>query len=340
MMLIERNPDVSFSLVAPRAMTKRRVGRSSLSALMSDNSWKQVANASTEGWNRQLLAFPQLQARDFQNPKDKQATSQLSSPIFLPIEFGLRNVVLPAAEDAGFLENIGTGVLVSNDQYPTIYRLAVEAAAQMNLPVPDVFVKQNPVPNAYTLAIQGKKPSIVLHTSLIDLMTLEEVKAVIGHEMGHLKCEHSLWITVLNILSLGVDIVELVVPLGLRQIVSRQLVQWRRSAELTCDRASMLVVQDEDVVISVMMKLAGGAQSLAGEMSPKAFARQANEYDDATRSSPLGRLIRRQDEDQLYPLPIQRAREIQKYAASDEYAQLKTRLGKKLQVSGRLAQAS
>jgi Zn-dependent protease with chaperone function len=32
------------------------------------------------------------------------------------------------------------------------------------------------VPNAYTLAVQGKTPFIVLHTSIVDLMTPEEVR--------------------------------------------------------------------------------------------------------------------------------------------------------------------
>lgn len=49
---------------------------------------------------------------------------------------------------------------------------------------------QNPLPNAYTLAIAGRKPFIVLHTALLDLLTPEEVQAVLAHELGHLKCDH------------------------------------------------------------------------------------------------------------------------------------------------------
>lgn len=35
------------------------------------------------------------------------------------------------------------------------------------------YCPQNPSPNAYTLAIRGKRPFIVLHTSLVDLMEPE-----------------------------------------------------------------------------------------------------------------------------------------------------------------------
>ncbi len=49
---------------------------------------------------------------------------------------------------------------------------------------------QNPSPNAYTLAIAGRKPFIVVHSALLELMEPAEVQAVLAHELGHLKCDH------------------------------------------------------------------------------------------------------------------------------------------------------
>ena len=40
----------------------------------------------------------------------------------------------------------------------------------------DIFVMQNPVPNAYTLAIGGRKPFIVVHTALLELLEPLEVQ--------------------------------------------------------------------------------------------------------------------------------------------------------------------
>jgi Zn-dependent protease with chaperone function len=42
--------------------------------------------------------------------------------------------------------------------------------------------------------------------------------------------------------------------------VEDALLRWLRAAELTCDRAALLVAQDPRVVISALMKLAGGWQ--------------------------------------------------------------------------------
>ena len=43
---------------------------------------------------------------------------------------------------------------------------------------------QDQSPNAYTLAIAGRKPFIVVHTALLELLSLAEVQAVIAHELG------------------------------------------------------------------------------------------------------------------------------------------------------------
>lgn len=46
---------------------------------------------------------------------------------------------------------------------------------------PELYVRQNPTPNAYTLAISGRKPFIVVHTSLLELLSPRELQAVLAH---------------------------------------------------------------------------------------------------------------------------------------------------------------
>jgi len=106
----------------------------------------------------------------------------------------------------------------------------------------DLYIRQNPVPNAYTLAINDKKPFIVVHTSLVELLTPRELQAVLAHELGHLKCDHGVWLTFANILTMGAYTVP-----GFGMVagfLEEQLYRWLRAAELTCDRAALLVVQD------------------------------------------------------------------------------------------------
>lgn len=61
-------------------------------------------------------------------------------------------------------------------QLPALHDLMVEAAEILNVAAPDLYVRQSPVPNAYTLAISGKRPFVVVHTSLVELLTREELQ--------------------------------------------------------------------------------------------------------------------------------------------------------------------
>ncbi|KAJ6846096.1 uncharacterized protein M6B38_278635 [Iris pallida] len=265
------------------------------------------------------VVFRGLDADDFRHPLDKQNTLLLSA---IPGLNQLGKALLgPLAEQIMVLENIGTSVLVAEDQLSDLYHLLAEAAKVLNTETPDLYVSQNPVPNAYTLAISGRKPFIVVHTSLVELLTRKELQAVLAHELGHLKCDHGIWLTFGNILALGAYGVP---GLGgfIAQIMEEQLYRWVRAAELTCDRAALLVAQDPKVVMSVLMKLAGGCPSLSDQLNVDAFLEQARSYDMAA-SSPVGWYIRNAQTKQLsHPLPVMRAREVDEWSRSQEYMSL------------------
>nr|DAD30579.1 TPA_asm: hypothetical protein HUJ06_009430 [Nelumbo nucifera] len=65
---------------------------------------------------------------------------------------------------------------LSTFQLSEIHELMVEAAKILNIEAPDLYIRQNPVPNAYTLAISGRKPFVVVHTSLVELLTRRELQ--------------------------------------------------------------------------------------------------------------------------------------------------------------------
>lgn len=59
---------------------------------------------------------------------------------------------------------------------PELHELMLEAASILNIEAPDLYLRQSPVPNAYTLAISGKKPFVVVHTSLVELLSRKELQ--------------------------------------------------------------------------------------------------------------------------------------------------------------------
>ncbi|XP_011098886.1 uncharacterized protein LOC105177426 isoform X1 [Sesamum indicum] len=269
------------------------------------------------------VAIRDLDADDFRHPLDRQNTLILRAiPGLNEIGKALLGTV---TEQVMLLENIGTSVLVSENQLPELHELLVEAARILNIEAPDLYLRQSPVPNAYTLAISGKKPFVVVHTSLVELLSRKELQAVLAHELGHLKCDHGVWLTFANILTLGAYSLPGLGSL-IAQRLEEQLFRWLRAAELTCDRAALLVARDPKVVISVLMKLAGGCPSMADKLNVDAFLEQARSYEKAS-SSPVGWYIRNAQTSQLsHPLPVLRAREIDEWSRSKEYQSLLKRV--------------
>ncbi|KAI7736165.1 hypothetical protein M8C21_015642 [Ambrosia artemisiifolia] len=268
------------------------------------------------------LSFRDLDADDFRHPLDKQNTLLLKAIPGLN-EIG-KALLGSITEQVMVLENIGTSVLVSENQLSELHHLMVQSAEALKIEAPDLYVRQSPVPNAYTLAINGKKPFVVVHTSLIELLTRKELQAVLAHELGHLKCDHGVWLTLANILTVGAYTIPGIGGM-IAQNLEEQLFRWLRAAELTCDRAALLVVQDPKVVMSVLMKLAGGCPSLADQLNVDAFLEQARSYEKAA-SSPVGWYIRNAQTRQLsHPLPVLRAREIDEWSRSQDYKSLMKR---------------
>ena len=169
--------------------------------------------------------------------------------------------------------------------------------------------------------MRGKQPFVVLHTSLIDMLTPEETQAVIAHELGHLKCDHSVYLTPVNILILAATVLPNVGAV-LAQAIQAQLLEWVRCAEFTCDRAALLATQDPKVVMSVLMKLAGGSPSIAPQLNLDAFIEQARAYDDISKNE-LGEMVKTARTAQLtHPVPVLRAREIDRWASTKDYEKL------------------
>ncbi|MBE9156525.1 M48 family metallopeptidase [Nodosilinea sp. LEGE 06152] len=256
-----------------------------------------------------------LRADQFRHPLDLQATRALKQ---LPgLDVMVRMALAPLAERFFHLDHLASSLQVSDRQLPDLHQSLVEACRILDLEVPQLYVRQNPVPNAYTFAMRGEQPFIVIHTALLELLTPEETQAVIAHELGHLKCEHSVYLTLANLLTLAAGSL----PLGevLAQSLQSQLMEWVRCAEFTCDRAALLVAQDPRVVASLLMKLCGGSPSLVNQLNVDAFIDQARTY-DAISADALGDALRQvRTQDLTHPVPVLRAREIDRWASTQDY---------------------
>lgn len=260
-----------------------------------------------------------LKADDFRHPFDQDSTLALKQ---LPgLDIAIRTVLGSVAEQFFYLNNIASSVLVSERQLPDLHRLLLEACAVLDLEPPQVYIQQNPVPNAYTFAMRGKQPFMVIHTSLLDMLTPEEIQAVMAHELGHLKCEHGVYLTMANLMVLAAGLFPTWGTMVAESLRTRML-EWLRCAEFSCDRAALLATQDPQIIMSVLMKLSGGSPKLSPQLNLSAFIDQARAYESISESQ-LGDLLKVAQAQQLtHPVPVLRAKEIDRWASSPNYHQL------------------
>ena len=70
-------------------------------------------------------------------------------------------------------------------QYPQLYSIVEELALASQLPMPKVYVINDPNPNAFATGKNKKNASIAVTSGLLSMMTKNELEGVLAHEMSH-----------------------------------------------------------------------------------------------------------------------------------------------------------
>src|SRR6202044_3984839 len=214
------------------------------------------------------------------------------------------------------LQFLASAVRVSDRQFPQIYEMLRDGAYVLDMDkLPELFITQDPTVNAMELGTND--PFIVINTGMVDLLDAEELRFIVGHELGHVLSGHAVYRTMLyNLIALSQRIAWMPIGyIGLRAIIWG-LEEWFRKSELSCDRAGLLAGQDVDAGRRALMKLAGGAQ--LSELNPDAFREQAHEYDAVPdmRDSILKLL---QLQGNTHPFSVVRFAELDYWATNGEY---------------------
>ncbi|XP_004309393.1 PREDICTED: uncharacterized protein LOC101297021 [Fragaria vesca subsp. vesca] len=191
-----------------------------------------------------------------------------------------------------------------------------ETAKILNITTPLLYIRRHDVPLARAVGLDT--PYVVVHSSLLKLLTPQELQAVFAHELAHLKCGHYALIKLATLTALAAESIPYSV---LQQIPLKELLGWRQATVLSCDRASLLAAQDPKVVISAIMKVAAGFPSVVEEQDVDAYLAAARAYVAASSSSPSGDA---HDALAREPVPLQRAYEIDEWSRSKEYTVMLT----------------
>ena len=72
-------------------------------------------------------------------------------------------------------------------QYPELHDLVEALAIGEGLPKPDVYVIDDPSPNAFATGTRPDRAAVTVTSGLLRVMNREEMEGVLGHEMSHIR---------------------------------------------------------------------------------------------------------------------------------------------------------
>lgn len=79
---------------------------------------------------------------------------------------------------------------------PELVGLVQDLANRAELPMPKVYIMDNPQPNAFATGRNPENAAVAATTGLMNLMTREELAGVMAHELAHIKNRDTLIMTV------------------------------------------------------------------------------------------------------------------------------------------------
>lgn len=275
-----------------------------------------------------MPTYPGISSEAFRHPLDRQAEQALRSvPGF---DLVARKFVEFLYERPQFVYLMGNSIQVGPRQYSTIYNLFRECVRDLDVhPEPALFVEQNPQINSYALG--QDHPYLVVNTGLLDLLSETEIRTVLAHELGHIKCGHTILIQ-MGIWAMNAASMLSELTLGLGNLVSSGLIyafyEWRRRAELSSDRAALLVTDNLNTVMQTMMKVAGGSAKYGHECSLNEFIAQSDRYQELDQDG-LNQIYKfllyngGNGSFLSHPFPVDRLRYLREWATSEDYRQIR-----------------
>lgn len=261
-----------------------------------------------------------MKPSEFIHPEDAAALRQLESIPGFPTL--VKKFYALGYEKLFYGTNMASNIRLSETQLPELYHHLPPICARLGIPEPEFYLEMNPMPNAYTFG--DTQIFITMTSGLVEMLSDDELDAVLAHECGHILCRHVLYHNMANLLISGADALGF---LGmLTAPIKFALLYWQRKSELSCDRAGAIIT-DPETVSKVMVRLSGGPKAITGDVNVEEWARQADIYESIRNGGTWNKALQIYAiMGQSHPFAAVRVREILKWGNSRQYQNIKNNL--------------
>jgi Zn-dependent protease with chaperone function len=204
---------------------------------------------------------------------------------------------------------------VTGRSAPGLNRLVEDCQARLQPGPIEVFAAPNQALNAYTFGLTSPKV-VVVFSGLLQVMDEDELRFIIGHELGHVRLGHT-WLN-----SLIGGMAGIPSPFMLAALLALAFRGWNRACEFSADRAGLLACGRPEKAVSALVKLVAPRAGLSPQHMQLALRYLDAEDDDPANL--VGELV------MTHPLMIRRIQQLRSYARSEEYRRLQSLVDRNL----------
>lgn len=183
---------------------------------------------------------------------------------------------------------------VGPQEAPDLYRLTESLAQRADIPMPRLYIIDDPQPNAFATGRSPSHGAVAVNTGLLQLLSQSEVEGVLAHEIGHIKHRDTLTMTVVATLAgalmLLVDVARFgaifgghnsdddglslpaLIVMSIVGPIAAMMVQGAvsRAREFEADKTAAYLTGSPDGLIGALSKLERGARAIPNHaMSPQ-----------------------------------------------------------------------
>ena len=262
---------------------------------------------------------------EYEHPEDKKALEALHKIKVIQV------LASQISKRLGkpWIESQLTGIKISEQQFPDVYKLAQKAARLVCLPVlPDIYIGGESYWEANTYGTEDDS-FVVLSPMMIRIFSPLELLFVLAHELAHVRSGHALYKTVAEIISgkarpgqgltsrgiLGILNIQKLITMS----VELPLLAWSRLSEISADKAALIAVGDLEIARKVLLIIALRSKDVYNKINISAYLKQQEELD--SKITKLSEFL-----SQSSPYIATRIKFITEFYNTDQFKQIQERL--------------
>lgn len=126
--------------------------------------------------------------------------------IMAMVSFSSGDAILLSASNA---------VAVTRDVHPQLFNVVEEMAIAASLPMPKIYIINDPAPNAFATGRNPQSASLAVTAGLLGRLSRDELQGVVGHEMSHILNRDILFVTIAGIMLGAITLISQVFMRGM-----------------------------------------------------------------------------------------------------------------------------